>query len=177
LWKWIQCSRRPEEDDNLLLVLATQWEQHVFLTAGPTLQPLSYLLYFFLNSKTIVYWLRKNNTWLLVEKQKPRRAKSLRVIKKKIQNYHHPRFLFFFLIILDLFPPSLLTWVFLIYTSIVIPLLHFWANIPITPSPLLLYGCSPPNPPLITTLLPNNHIHWGFSLGRTKGFPFHWCSY
>jgi len=24
---------------------------------------------------------------------------------------------------------------------------------------------------------PNNHIHWGFSLGRTKGFPFHWCSY
>jgi len=24
---------------------------------------------------------------------------------------------------------------------------------------------------------PNNHIQWGFSLGRTKGFPFHWCSY
>jgi len=24
---------------------------------------------------------------------------------------------------------------------------------------------------------PNNHVHWGFSLGRTKGFPFHWCSY
>jgi len=72
---------------------------------------------------------------------------------------------------------SLLTWVFLIYISIVIPFPGFQANIPL-PLPLPLYMgvpliILPPLPPAP----PNNHVHWGFSLGRTKGFPFHWCSY
>jgi len=29
-------------------------------------------------------------------------------------------------------------------------------------------NCRPP---------PNNLVHWEFSLSRTQGFPFHWCSY
>jgi len=44
-------------------------------------------------------------------------------------------------------PPSLSLWVF-----------------PSPPSP----HCRPP---------PNSLVHWGFSLSRTQGFPFHWCSY
>jgi len=74
------------------------------------------------------------------------------------------------------FPPSLLTWVFLIYISIVIPFPGFRANIPLTSPPPLLYGCSPP---ILPHYCPpcNNHVHWGFSLGRTKGSLFHWCSY
>jgi len=44
----------------------------------------------------------------------------------------------------------LLTWVFLIYISSVIPFPGFRANIPL--SPPLLYLCSPPHPPHIATL-------------------------
>jgi len=46
----------------------------------------------------------------------------------------------------------LLTWVFLIYISSVIPFPGFRANIPLPPP--LPYGCSPPNPPPIAALPP-----------------------
>jgi len=49
---------------------------------------------------------------------------------------------------------SLLTWVFLIYISIVIPFPDFWAHIPLAPAPPVLYRCSPPHLPPITALAP-----------------------
>jgi len=70
-------------------------------------------------------------------------------------------FLFFFLFF-SFFP--LLTWVFLIYISNVIPFPGFLANIPLTPPPPILYRCSPPHPPPITTLPPTitfTGIHLG----------------
>jgi len=66
---------------------------------------------------------------------------------------------------------SLLTWVFLIYISIVILLPGFWANIPLIPPAPLLYGLLLPILPHYYPP-PNDHVHWGFSLGRTQGFPF-----
>jgi len=54
--------------------------------------------------------------------------------------WHAISFLFLFL----------LTWVFLIYISSVIPFPGFRANIPLPPP--LPYGCSPPKPPPIATL-------------------------
>jgi len=47
---------------------------------------------------------------------------------------------------------SLLNWIFLIYIWIVIPFPCFQANILLTPSPSLLYECSPPHPSCITAL-------------------------
>jgi len=82
-------------------------------------------------------------------------------------------FIFYFLFFYFL---SLLIWVFIIYISIVIPLLSFWANIPLSLPPPLLYVFPSPSSPHYHPP-PNNHIHWGFSLSRTQGFPFHWCSY
>jgi len=81
---------------------------------------------------------------------------------------------FFFCVVF--FPPSLLNWVFLIYISIVIPCPGFQANIP-QPLPFPFYMGVPL--PILPQLppSPNNHVHWGFSLSRTQGFPFHWCPY
>lgn len=49
---------------------------------------------------------------------------------------------------------------------------HYSLSCPSAPSPPLLYGCPSPS----TSFLPPPHIplHWGSSLGRTKGFPYHW---
>lgn len=67
----------------------------------------------------------------------------------------------------------LLTWVFLFYISIVIPLLGQYTPNP-SPSPSIWVFPSPSSPHYRPPL--NNHVHWGFSLGRTKGWPFHWWS-
>jgi len=72
------------------------------------------------------------------------------------------------------FSPFLLNYVFLIYISNVIRFPGFLSISPLTPPSLLLYGCSPPHPPLIAAPH-NNPLHWGSSLDRTKGFPFNWC--
>jgi len=64
-----------------------------------------------------------------------------------ISLFKHPRWYFLFLFLFFL---SLLTWVFLLYISIVIPFPGFRANIPLAPPPPLVYGCSPPHPPPIT---------------------------
>jgi len=50
-----------------------------------------------------------------------------------------------------LFSRSILNGMYLIYISIVIPFPGFQANIPRTPPPPLLYGCSPPHSPPITS--------------------------
>jgi len=68
------------------------------------------------------------------------------------------------------FFPSLLTWVFLIYISIVIPLPSFWANIPLTPPSPLLYGCSPTHPPPIT-VLPQQSRSVGVQSWQDQGLP------
>jgi len=46
---------------------------------------------------------------------------------------------------------------------------------PPNPSPSIWVFPSPSSPHCRPP--PNNHIHWVFSLSRTKGFPFHWWSY
>jgi len=74
---------------------------------------------------------------------------------------------------------------FSIFINLNISYLHFDCYSPsqfpgqhlLTTPPPLRYGCSPPHPPHIIALPKKNHVHWGFSLGRTKDFPFHWCSY
>jgi len=63
---------------------------------------------------------------------------------------------------------SLLTWVFLIYISIVIPFPSFWANIPLTSPTPLLYGCSPPHLPPITALSPTITLTGGSVLARPR---------
>jgi len=71
--------------------------------------------------------------------------------------------------------PSLLNWVF-IYISNVIPFLSFQTNIP-QPLPLPLYVGAPL--PILPPLPPSPQQPHSLesSLGRVKGFPFHWCSY
>jgi len=44
-----------------------------------------------------------------------------------------------------------------------------------SPSPSIWAFPSPSSSPYLPS--PNNPVHWGFSLGRTKGFSFHWCPY
>jgi len=46
---------------------------------------------------------------------------------------------------------------------------------PPPPSPTLWVLPSPSSPHCRPP--PNNLVHWEFSLSRTQGFPFHWCSY
>jgi len=74
---------------------------------------------------------------------------------------HSALFFFFFL--------SLLTWVFLIYILILIPFPGFWANIPLTPPAPLLYLCSPPHPPPITTPLQSHSL--GVQSWQDQGLP------
>jgi hypothetical protein len=61
-----------------------------------------------------------------------------------------------------------------IYISTFIPLLHFLSSTPYPlPHPKLLWGCSPPTHPLLTTLaFPSAGAS---NLHRTKGLPSHWC--
>jgi len=66
---------------------------------------------------------------------------------------------------------SLLTWVFLIYILIVIPLPGFRANIPLHPTPPLVYRCSPPHPPSITALLPTITFTGGSVLAGPRASP------
>jgi len=66
--------------------------------------------------------------------------------------------------------------IFLIFINLSISYLHFDCY-----SPSWFPGQHPPNPSSPSSPHyfppPNNPVHWGFSLDRTKGFPFHWCSY
>jgi len=69
---------------------------------------------------------------------------------------------------------------FIFCINLSISYLHFYCyslsrfpgQIPLTPPTPLLYGCALPHPPPNYPPHPNNHIHWGFILSRTKGFPF-----
>jgi len=79
-----------------------------------------------------------------------------------------PLFLSFFFFFINLS-------VFLIYISSVIPFPGFRANITLPHSPSLWVFPSQPSPHCRPP--PNSLVHWGFSLSRTQGFPFHWCSY
>jgi len=76
---------------------------------------------------------------------------------------------------ISFFLPFLLNWVFLIYISNIIPLSGFLSISPLTPPlPFYIVVPLPIHPPLLT---PNNPLHWGSNLGRTKVFLFHWCTY
>jgi len=99
----------------------------------------------------------------------------------KYENQVHGRYVYFFSFLF-----SLLTWVFLIYIFFInlsISFIHFECyslsrflgkHSP-PPSPSLLVFPSPSSPHCRPPT--NNLVHWGFSLSRTQGFPFHWCSY
>jgi len=65
----------------------------------------------------------------------------------------------------------LLTWVFLIYISSVIPFPSFRANIPLIPPPPLLYGCSLPHPPPIAALSPTIQFTGGSVLAGPRASP------